>query len=286
MPMRILVDLPITFDVGDQQSHAPMIDVLVGTTPTRLILDTGSTDHVLTIELARAVGLAAEPGEPGTDHAGASVESWTLGEVGARIGDHDLTLRDSVAITGPAPFEGWGVGGFLSPQHLDPVAFAVLDFVGHRFRLIDADGDDWTVLGSLAREYPDLDVMTLPRVAGEATPVVLAAIEPFPPVPAMLNTGGRGTEFATNAVPGLVGVAPDSVGHGVGGSVVRGAVVGERTLRVGSATFRVPGLLVRDEVGSMQGLIGMDVLRGTVLVVSADERRPVVWLAPRPGSAC
>ena len=132
--MRILVDTPITFDVGDERTHAPMIDVVVGGVPTRLILDTGSTDHVLTIELAQAVGLAAEPGEPGTDHAGALVESWTLGEVDVRIGGHDVTLRDTVAITGPAPFEGWGVGGFLSPQHLDPTAFAVLDLVGDRFR--------------------------------------------------------------------------------------------------------------------------------------------------------
>lgn len=61
---------------------------------------------------------------------------------------------------------------------------------------------------------------------------------------------------------------------------MRGALVGERTLRVGGATFPVPGLLVRDEIGSMQGLIGMDVLRGTVLVVTADERRDVTWLVP------
>ena len=175
--MRILVDLPISFDVGDERTHAPMIDVVVGTTPTRLILDTGSTDHVLTIKLARAVGLAAEPGEPGTDHAGALVESWTLGEVGARLGSHDLTLRDTVAITGPAPFEGWGVGGFLSPQHLDPAASAVLDLVHDRFLLIDAEGDHGTVAGDLARRYPELDVLTLPRVAGEATPVILAAID-------------------------------------------------------------------------------------------------------------
>jgi hypothetical protein len=279
--MRILVDLPITFDIGDERTHAPMIDVFVGGTATRLILDTGSTDHVLTIELARAVGLAAEPGEPGTDHAGASVESWTLGEVGARLGGHDLTLHDTVAIAGPAPFEGWGVGGFLSPQHLDPAAFAVLDLIADRFMLIDAAGDDRTLVSYVARQHHELDVTTLPRLSGEATPVVHAAIDPFPPVPTMLNTGGRGTEFAADAVPGLLGVEPDRLGHGVGGTTVRGTQVGERTLRVGAATFRVPGLLVRDEVGSMQGLIGMDVLRGTVLVVSADDHRPVTWLVPR-----
>ena len=278
--MRFLVDLPITFDVGGERTHAPMIDVLVGGILTRLILDTGSTDHVLTIELARAVGLTAEPGEPGTDHAGASVESWTLGEVDARLGAHDVALQGTIAITGPAPFEGWGVGGFASPQHLDPAAFAVLDLVGDRFQLIDAD-DETTIGPGLARRYPDLDLMTLPRIAGEATPVVLAAIDPYPPVPTMLNTGGRGTEFASAAVPDLSGVEPDRVGHGVGGAAVRGTQVGERVLRVGTATFRVPGLLVRDEVGSMQGLIGMDVLRGTVLVVSSDDRRPVTWLVPR-----
>jgi hypothetical protein len=258
-----------------------MVDASVGGTPTRLILDTGSTDHVLTIELARAAGLAAEPGEPGTDHAGALVESWTLGEVPARIGDHALTLHDTVAITGPVPFEGWGVGGFVSPQHLDPTAFAVLDFVGDRFLLVDAMGDGDVFVTGLAGRHPESTVLTLARVAGETTPVVMAAIDPFPPVPTMLNTGGRGTEFATDAVPGLVGLEPDRLGHGVGGGVVRGTQVGERSLRVGTATFPVPGLLVRDEVGSMQGLIGMDVLRGTVLVVCADERRPVTWLVPR-----
>ena len=123
--------------------------------------------------------------------------------------------------------------------------------------------------------------MTLPRIAGEPTPVVLAAIDSFPQVATMLNTGGRGTEFASDAVPGLAGVEREQVGHGVGGTAVRGMQVGKHALHVGAATFRVPGLVVRDEVGSMQGLIGMDVLRGTVLIVSADDRRPVRWLVPR-----
>ena len=72
----VLLDVPIRYDVGDTVTHAPMVDALVAGQPTRLILDTGSTDHVLTIDLVRSAGLAHEPGEPGTDHAGSSVESW------------------------------------------------------------------------------------------------------------------------------------------------------------------------------------------------------------------
>ena len=182
-----------------------------------------------------------------------------------------------------------------------PAAFAVLDLVGDRFQLIDADGDDATVVSDLASQYPELEVMTLARIAGEATPVILAAIEPFPPGPDDAQHRRSRDGVRHRAVPGLVGVEPERVGHGVGGSVVRGSSVGERTLTRRRRDVPVTGLLVRDEVGSMQGLIGMDVLRGTILVVSADDRRPVTWLyreahwrpagAPpatprRPGAAC
>jgi len=118
--------------------------------------------------------------------------------------------------------------------------------------------------------------------ATEATPVVDAAIEPFPPVPTMLNTGGRGTEFATAAVPGLRGSEPDRLGRGVGGSAVAGTEVADRILRVGDARLPVRRLLVRDSIDTMLGLVGMDVLRGTVLVVSGDPARGLVWLVPPP----
>ena len=245
---------------------------------TKLILDTGSTDHVLTIELARAAGLAAEPGEPGTDHAGAEVPSWTLGTVAAGIGDLSVTLRDTVAIVGPAPFEGWNVGGFLSPQHVHPTAHAVVDLVDDRFILLD--GDLAVTRAWLEARSPGLVTLALARAATEQTPVVEAAIEPFPPVPTMLNTGGRGTEFATAAVPGLRGREPDRIGRGVGGDAVPGSEVVDRMLRVGDARLPVPTLLVRDEIDSMLGLIGMDVLHGTVLVASADPGRGVLWLVP------
>lgn len=37
------------------------------------------------------------------------------------------------------------------------------------------------------------------------------------------------------------------------------------------------------KIHSAELSVGMDLLRGTVLVVSADLRRPVLWLVPQPG---
>jgi len=278
MPVTTLLDVPIRFDVGDTVTHAPMVDVVVAGRPTRLILDTGSSDHVLTIELVRAAGLRHEPGEPGTDHAGASVDSWFVGDCAIEIDDVGLDLHDVVAISGPAPFAGWGVGGFLSPQHIHPGAHVVIDLVGDRLILLA--GEEADVLARVASRAPGLTTLVLVRDAAEATPVIQAAIEPFPPVATMLNTGGRGTEFAVAAVPGLAGAAAGEAGHGVGGAPVMGAAVDDRVLRVGDVRFPVPRLLIREGIDTMLGLVGMDILRGTILVVGAARSRPVAWLVP------
>ena len=45
-----------------------------------------------------------------------------MGDAGAEIAGVGFAFHDVVAITGPPPFAGWGVGGFLSPQHLHPTA--------------------------------------------------------------------------------------------------------------------------------------------------------------------
>src|SRR4029077_16990862 len=214
--------------------------------PTRLILDTGSTDHVLIIELVRAAGLAHELGEPGTAHARASVASWFVGGAHRAVDGGAFALHDVVAITGPAPFSGWGVGGFLSPQHLHPTARIVIDLRGDRFIVVD--GDDADIAIWLHDRVPDLALLELARDHDEATPVVRAAIAPFPPVPTMLNTGGRGTEFAVIAVPGLVGVPQEEGGQGAGGSPGLGVLVERQTLEVGDARFAVTRLLVRESI--------------------------------------
>jgi hypothetical protein len=48
-------------------------------------------------------------------------------------------------------------------------------------------------------------------------------------------------------------------------------------LEVAGREVHVAELAVRDVTHDPQGMVGIDVLRGTVLAFSADRSRPVVW---------
>ena len=278
--MHVLVDVPITFDTEDGTTvHSPMVEATVAGIATRLILDTGSTDHVLTKELVDRVGVGAEPAEDGTDHAGAAVPSWSVGELEVRIAERPFALREVVAIAGPPPFAGWGVGGFLSPQHLHPTARVLIDLLNERLVIVESSGAD--VDAWLIARVPLLRPIVLGRVPGEATVAVSASIEPFAAVSTLLNTGGRQTEFASAAVPGLRGTGDGRGGTGVGGGLVVGSDVGDRVLLAGDTRIPLSRLVVRDEMEGPEGLVGQDVLRGTALIFGADPDPGVVWLVPR-----
>jgi len=110
--------------------------------------------------------------------------------------------------------------------------------------------------------------------------VVDAAVRPYPPVATVLNTGGLETEFAAAALPGIEATGGRSVGRGVGGELVLATGAGQRVLELGGASVEVADLAVRDEMVGLLGLIGMDVLRGTVVACSARRHGQVTWLVP------
>ncbi len=277
----VILDVPVVFDVeSGAVVHSPMIHARVGGELTRLILDTGSTDHVLTKPLIDRAGAPATPAEDGTDHAGAAVASWSVGDLTIEVAGVGFDLHDVVAIAQPGPFEDWGVGGFLSPQHLHPTARVLIDLVGNRLVVVDAsvaadDVDAW-----LAARVPTHRPLTLSRAPGTTTVAVQAAVAGFPPIATMLNTGGRGTEFARAAV-GLRTAEAGPRGTGISGTAVLGAEAGAHEVVVGGVRVPVANLVVRDEMDDPPGILGMDVLRGTALICGADPSRPVVWLVPR-----
>ena len=180
-----------------------------------------------------------------------------------------------MAITAPAPFPGFGIGGILSAQHLYPSGWAVLDLAARRFVLLG--GEEAEVAAWLTGRSPTMQLLRLERLRGDSTTLVWAAIEPHPPVVTMLDSGGKRTQFTRAAVPDA-GEGPQAItGHGVGGGASIGTELADRTLLVGGARLPVQSLIVGPEMDGRDGLVGMDVLRGTILTVSGDPDRPVLW---------
>ena len=98
---------------------------------------------------------------------------------------------------------------------------------------------------------------------------------------AQSNAAGRAADpiavHAANHGGRIHGVVRDDVGRGVGGGASVGTELADRTLLVGGARLPVHSLIVGPEMDGRDGLVGMDVLRGTVLTVSGDPDRPVLW---------
>ena len=279
--VRTLAQVPITFEVADGGSeHAPLVVGRVGGVTTRLVLDTGSDVHLLTKELVDHVGLEVEEGEEGVDHSGASMPSWTVEDVACALGGVELVLRNVVAIPAPGSFPRWGIGGILSPQHLHERACTVIDLVANELQLVD--GSDDAISAWLEERSPSLTILRLARDATFGSVVVRASIRPHAEIPTMLNTGGRQTEFAAAAVPGMAGGSEERLGGGVSGADVLGVNAGEATLVVAGRDVPVASLAVRTSMHDPQGMVGMDVLPGTVLTVCADAGRPVFWQIPAP----
>lgn len=274
---KLLFQTPITFEVPGQKVHCPMIHATVNQISTQLILDTGSTDHVFTRDLALQANLPCTPEEPGTDHAGAPVPSWSVGDMQIQIEDCPLQLHRTSAIQGPPPFEKWGIGGFLSPQNLSASGHVLIDLVNNELMLFEADPSD--LQAWLCERHPDLNMLTLKRNPGEPLLIEAASIVPFDPVVTMLNTGGQETEFAAKVVPNLTGLDQGKPGLGLSGADVKGHKVENQILRVGDTEIAVQKLLVRDDTMPFPyGLIGIDLLDQTVLLISADLNQPIYWL--------
>jgi hypothetical protein len=274
--MRLHARVPITFEgIDGQTQHAPLAIATLGGRTTRFVLDTGSDVHLLNEDLADALGLDKVAGEEGVDHGGATMPSWSVGAVAMDLGEARLTLHDVVAIPAPPPFPGWGVGGILAPQMLHPTAAAVLDLV--RGELLLADGSDDELEAFLRDRSPDLTLLRLPRDVTAANVVVRAAIAGYPEIPTLVDTGGKRTEASAASVPGILAAESGALGRGVGGNEFTGASAGRQTIVVAGQRIPVRDLAVRPAMHGAQCLIGMDVLRGTVLTCAADINRPVFW---------
>ena len=276
--VEVVTRVPITFEAADRRTHAPLLTGSVGGIQTRLVLDTGSDVHILTKELVDQLGLEVEEGEEGIDHSGATMPSWSVADVALTLGAAELTLGDIVSIPAPAPFVTGEIGGGLSPQHLHPTAAVVIDLAADELLLVEGDDDE--LVAWLAERSPSLATLSLERDPGFTTVVVPAAVRPFDEIPTLINTGGKRTEFSRAAVPGLGAGSAERLGAGVSGADVIGSSAGAQVIAVAGHEVPVDELAVRETMHDPQGMVGMDVLPGTVIACAADRSRRVVWQIP------
>ena len=106
------------------------------------------------------------------------------------------------------------------------------------------------------------------------------AIEPHEPVHHPAGQRREGLGCCRFGGPRAERCAAESSGRGVGGTELFGAVVADQVLRVGEAPIPLPRLVVIGDVEGRGILVGMDVLRGTIVTVSADPALPVFWQVP------
>jgi hypothetical protein len=272
------ITVPITFRAADGSSvHSPLLAASVDGVDTLLVLDTGADVHLLTMELAGQLGLELSPGESGLDHAGNEIVSWEAADVGVHAGSAQFHLRSTVVIPAPQAFLDRGIGGSLSPQQLLPDGWVALDLA--RDELLLAPGHDGAA-ATLAARSPHLETLRLPRDGENGTLVVSAAVKPFPPVATLVDTGGRHTEVEAAVVPGLTLGPEVRLGAGVGGADVMGWFAGPQVLALGGGELVVPNLAVRTALGLTRALIGMDVLRGTVVICNGDPSGEVLLQVP------
>ncbi len=271
----------ITFATADgTETHAPMVLATVGGLETRLICDTGASEHVLTTDLARRAGAHLEPDEPGTDAAGYPVPSWRVDRLEGSLAGWSIPLDGAPVADGPPPFAGWGIGGFLSPQALHPSAWIVLDLASKALSVVDDPLE--AVVADLQRRHTALRPVRLPRDPADTTILVHAAVDAYADVLTLLDSGARSTSFAAAALPGVALGAEAARGRAVGGREMRSPTVEGARLRIGDALLPMGPVFVTPEAhDAVAGVIGMDLLRGTVLVIAADPERPVIWFVPR-----
>jgi hypothetical protein len=285
-PVRILLDVPLTFEVPEEGGatrtiHTPMVHATIGGQPTLLIVDTGASDTVLTRELVSSWSGELVEGEPGTDHAGAPVRSWELvGEVGMSIGEWTTSLSAPIVIDGPPPFEQWGIGGFVSPQTLHDTATVVVDLRGLRIQLVEGERE---LIRAGVEKSLGTPAIHVPRHLGEGDAqrlVIVGASVGGVSVPLMINTGGSDAELSPSvATSGSAGAGQELgvVGRGVSGVEVMGSTQHNIRIEVSGQLLHLDEVTLRDQGESYAGQLGIAELLGSVLLIEPFPDGALVW---------
>jgi hypothetical protein len=277
-----LVEVPLSFSARGQKLPVPLVPVRLHGTDGHLLVDTGSSHNALTRDFAEAHDLAGAPAGTGRDHAGETVTTSPAKAIDWELGGVSRRVEDAIVVAGPPPFKPLGVVGFLSPQNFFGAASVVLDFPAGR--LMALSGDASAVRAWAESRYPEAEIAVLPRAAGPHARklYVQAQLASGESVVAEIDTGGSTTEFAENLLP-ADGNGETLTSVAVSGKKRAARLVEGQTLSLGGVRFSPLKVKARPTGATPAVLLGIDLLRYTVLIIPAAPDAPFIVLRPRVG---
>lgn len=276
----LVAEAPIVFEARGQKLPVPLVPGRIQDQEGLLLLDTGSSHNALTRAFADAHGLVGTPAGTGRDHAGDAVKTELASATEWHVGAFARRLEDTVIVPGPPPFAPLGIVGFLSPQRLFAGSTVVLDFPGGR--LFALSGSEAAIARWLAARYPAAERVPLPRVAGPHANklYVTAQLAGGVAATAEIDSGGTMTEFAESLLPPAEPAPEAATSKAVGGRTRTARVVSGQALALGSLDFGPMKIKARPAGAPPEVLLGIDLLRRTVLVIPAETAAPLLFLRP------
>lgn len=250
-PPSAVWEVPIVLE----QNGLPLVQATVGGKPTLLILDTSAPETTLQAWFVKS--LEVGPTE---------FEGHRVAELPLQLGGHVTTAKWRLVETVPSERER-GIGGTLSPQRAVAAGAVAIDFPSKKLLGLDGKANAW--LRWLDERSPKGQVEALPRVAPFGKGLhVKSKVGDGKEVTTSLASGQANTRYAASLFDASLLA---------GGQQVKGLHV-----RVGESEFGPMDVQVQPEATEVQGWLGMDVLRGLVLMVPVHELHPIWLMTPRP----
>ncbi len=279
--VRIMGQTTLDFSAGGHPLPVPVVNAELYGTRGLLIVDTGSSHNAIARAWADERKFGQTPPASGRDHAGTAMTVAVAPPGKWQIGATSRTLDDTVITPTPAAFAPLGIVGFLSPQNFFEHGFVVLDFAAGRLTVLE--GSPPAVEAWLRPQNPRARLTALARERGidPRKIFVRARLPGRDPVVAEIDTGGSFTEFDDNLLPAS---DPTEVATSlsVTGKKASARLVAGQTVILGELSFGPMKVKARAPIAGFAALIGMDLLRRTVVVIPPGQDAPLLLLQSQP----
>ncbi len=240
-------ELPLRFDAGGP----PLVEVTVGGKPTLFAVDTAAKETALASWFAK------------------SVASET--ELPLLLGTLSLGEAKWPVIEGLPSFEALGIGGVLSPLQAAKQGAIVLDFPNQRLLFLDGKMNVW--MRWLDERSPKGQTESLPRAGPrDGTLYVKSRVGDGREVVTRLDSAAPTTTYVSSLFdPTLI----------ADGGALLGPHVSGLHVRLGESEFGPLDVLARPALGAHEGALGLDVLRGVVLLIPVQGYQALWVMTPR-----